>query len=125
MKERGWRGKNNGVLIPQEGKSCQMPPLSDKRAACQEYVPTSNSTEQRQERLTCQHTGLDMKTGGGEKRRDGQGVSGRTSNSVYKQPVRVYYQNVCEKQCHYTLFFTAQPKMCRCAEACMCGCAQV
>ena len=70
-----------------------MPPLSNKGAACQECVPTSNSTERRQERVTCQRTGLEMKTG--EVKNEGEGgVSGRTSNSVYKQYERVYYRDV-------------------------------
>ncbi len=65
-------GENNGVLIPQEGNSCQMPPLSNKCSACQECVPTSKSTEQRQERVTCQHTDPEMETGEVKKRGRGE-----------------------------------------------------
>ena len=58
-------GENNGVLIPQEGKSCQMPPLLNNSSACQECVSTFklHRTGAGEERVTCQHTDLEMETG--------------------------------------------------------------
>lgn len=94
--ERGWMGENNGVLIPQEGNSCQMPPLSNKCSACQECVPTSNSTEQRQERVTCQHTDPENGDRGGEKRGRGVFLGGLQTvyiNSVWKSIIKTSVKN--------------------------------
>lgn len=57
------------------------------------------STEQRQERVTCQNTDLETEEETGEMKNKGEGVSGRTSNRVYKHGMKVYHQNVFEKQC--------------------------
>lgn len=103
----GWTEENNGVLIPQEAKSCQMPPLSNQsiRHASSVYLRLIS-----QNRVTCQHTDPEMETW--EVKNEGGRVSGRTSNSVYKQYARVYHQNVCAKQC--TILYSLQ-----CSQKCV------
>jgi len=95
----GMDTRNNRVLIPQEGKPCQMPPLSHKHSTCQERVCTSNSIVGEGNPTTYWPTK-------GDRRGGVCGFWVDFKQCIYKQYVGAFHQNVCEKQCTTQFFYS-------------------